>query len=305
MTHRLAKTTIILTTFATLVSAATTAHAQAWVGDKGSLDLSLNYNLGVSSEVVATEDLEFPDGGMTVHEFSLGAEYVPIPKLAVSVTLPLALIRYTGDKVMYPHAGGGTYDDGDVHATLTDLRVGTRYQVLDEPFALSPHLAVSVPVADYESIGNAVAGRHLKALHLGLSAGRLIGEATYVHLSYEFSLVEKYDRTAETAQHSQNRSDIALSVGHRLLDHRLGLNIGANLRETHGGVNFVDFPTLTPNEQLYHDAILDEGAILVGAGADYQVTNSVSVSLAARFFATGSNTQAASVLALGVAWSPL
>jgi len=305
MTHRFARITILVTTFATLGAVSSTAHAQAWVGDKGTLDLSLGYNLGVSSKVLATDDVEFPDGGSTVHEIAVGAEYVPIPRLAVTVALPFALLKYTGDKVMYPHTGGGTYDDGDLHATLTDLRMGARYQVLEEPFALSPHLGVSVPVADYETIGNTVAGRHLKALHLGLSIGRLIGDATYVHLTYEFSLVEKYDRTPETAKHSQNRSDVSLSVGRRLLDNRLGLNLGANLRETHGGVNFVDFPALSPNEQLYHDAILDEGAILVGAGVDYQLTSSLSVSLAGRYFATGSNTQAASVLAVGVGWSPL
>ena len=235
---------------------------------------------------------------------TVGAEYVPLPKLAVSASLPLVALKYTGDQALYPHPGGGRYDDGETHVTLTDLRVGARYQVLEEPFALAPHLGVSIPVADYETIGNTVAGRGLKMLHVGLGAGKVFGVATYVHVLYEFSLVEKYDRTADTAKYSQNRSDLAFTVGQKLLNYRLDVNLAANLRRTHGGLNFSEFPTYTPDEILYHDAVLDEDVLLVGAGLGYQISNALSVNLAARMFVMGQNTLNASVFALGVGWSP-
>jgi hypothetical protein len=298
-----------------LGSAWSDAHAQAWVGDKGSLELGLDYNLGVSDKVVVDKSFDtngdgapddaFADAGTTTHQITLGAEYVPVRRLAVSLALPLGIFKYTGDKTLYPHGGGGTYDDGNTHATLTDLRVGARYQVLEEPIALSPHLGFSIPLADYETIGNAVAGRHLMAAHLGLGIGRVFGAATYVHLLYEFSLVQKYDRTADTAKHGQNRSDLAFTVGHKLLGQRLDLHLDANARLTHGGVNFSEFDMLTPDEAMYHDAILKEDIILVGGGVGYQINNSLGVTMSARLFLTGANTQNASVLALGVAWSPL
>ena len=90
------------------------------------------------------------------------------------------------------------------------------------------NLAFSIPVADYETVGNVVGGRHLKMLHAGLGIGRLIGDATYIHLLYEFTLAEKYDRTEETATHSQNRSDLAFTIGHKLLDYRLDIHLDAN-----------------------------------------------------------------------------
>jgi hypothetical protein len=289
-----------------LGSAWSEARAQAWVSEKGSLDFSLDYNLGLSDKVVGDKSIKFPKSGTTTHQLTLGAEYTPLPRLAVSAGLPFVLLSYTGDKTAYPHPGGGRYDDGDLHATLTDLRAGVRYQVLEEPLALSPQVAVSIPVADYETIGNTVAGRHLKALHLGLGAGRVIGAATYVHLFYEFNLVEKYDRTADTKKHGQNRSDLSFTIGHKLLDQRLDLHADVNLHATHGGVNFSEFQTtLTADEVLYHDAILDEDILLVGGGVGYQLTNSLGVSLGARFFATGQNTQNASVFALGLAWTAL
>ena len=180
-----------------------------------------------------------------------------------------------------------------------------RYQILEEPFALSPHIAVSVPVASYETVGNTVAGRHLNALHLGLGIGRVFAESAYVHLLYEFSLVGKYDRTVETKTYNQNHSDASLTIGYRLLEQRLDLHLDANARLAHGGLNFSEFTTAPANAVLYHDAILMVDVLLVGGGVGYQISEAIGVSLSARLFVDGLNTQNASVIAAGVTWSPL
>lgn len=306
MMHRQASlSAVIALVFIALGSAWNDARAQAWVGDQGALDLNLDYNLAISSKVVVDKGSDFKDAGTTTHQLTLGGEYVPINHLAVNIGLPLVLLKYTGNKTAYPHPGGGKYDDGDTHATLTDLRAGVRYQFLDEPVALSAHLAFSIPVADYETIGNTVAGRHLKRLHAGASIGKLIGESTYVHLMYEFTLSEKYDRTADTKKYGQNLSDLSFTVGHRLMQQRLDLHLDANAHWTHGGVEFSNFGSFTPDEALYHDAILDEDMILVGGGIGYQVSNKLAVNLSGRLFLTGQNTQNASVFAVGLAYSPL
>lgn len=298
-------TFVVASACVALVAAGRDAHAQAWVGDKGHLEFSLGYNLGISDTVIVDEGPDGPDAGATTHEISLAGEYVPVQHLAVSVGLPLVLIEYTGNKTAYPHPGGGRYDDGNIHTTLTDLRAGARYQLLEDPLALSPHIAVSIPVANYEAVGNAVAGRHLKALHLGLAAGRVFGESTYVHAIYEFSIVEKYDRTMETAQFGQNRSDFTATVGHKLFDQRLDLHVDVNGRVTHGGMNFSQFNTLPMNDQLYHDPILAESILLVGGGVGYQITNDLEVNAGARLFVTGANTQNANVYVFGVTWTAL
>lgn len=279
------------------------ARAQAWVGPAGGLDVSLDYNLAVSDTVIGDGDVEFPDAGTTTHQITLGAEYTPIEKLAVGIALPMAVLKYTGSD-LYPHPGGGSYDDGDLHATLTDLRAGARYQLLDGVIALSPHIGFTIPVADYETIGNTVAGRHLKAAHLGLSVGKVFMEALYVHLTYEFSLVEKYDRVADTAQYGQNRSDVGFTVGYQLMDGKLDLSLSTNGRITHDGVSFNDFATFTPDEVLYHDAVLKEEILLAGVGVGYRVSDTVSTTVAGRLFVAGNNTQNASVIALGLTWSP-
>jgi hypothetical protein len=285
-----------------------TASAQAWVGDKGSLDVSLDYNLAISSKVIRDGDLtDLEDAGTTSHEIALGGEYVILPKLAASVSLPLAFLKYTGNKTMYTHTGGGKYDDGDTHATLTDLKAAVRYQVLEEPVALSPHVGFSLPVADYETVGNTVAGRHLKALQLGFGVGRRLTDAMYAHLFYEFSLVERYDRTELTHIAGQNRSDASITIGYKLLDQRLDVHVDASGRITHGGWKFSDFGgiPLTDEEIMFHDPILAENIFLVGGGVSYQITDSVAANLGGRLFVAGRNTQNASVIAAGVSWSPL
>ena len=289
------------------VLAPATAHAQAWVGDKGSLDVNLDYNLAISSKVIRDADLDdLPDAGSTTHEIVLGGEYVIMPKLAASVSLPLSLLKYTGNKTMYTHGGGGKYDDGNTHATLTDLKAAVRYQLLEEPVAFSPHVGFSIPVADYETVGNTVAGRHLKALQVGFSVGRRLTDALYAHLFYEFSLVERYDRTELTHLAGQNRSDAAITIGYKLLDQRLDIHIDGAGRITHGGWKFSEFGTiLTDEEIMFHDPILAENIFLAGGGVSYQITDSIAANLGGRLFVAGRNTQNASVIAAGVSWSAL
>jgi hypothetical protein len=306
MGNRLLRTFIIVST---LVLLPTRLYAQAWVPDRGTLGTTFDYNFFSSDKVVTDTTMTFENAGSTGHQFLVGVEYSPINKLAVTAALPILSIKYTGDQgPQYRHPGGGRYDDGSYHTTLTDLRAGARYQVLDDPVAIAPHLAFSVPVADYETVGNAVAGRGIKMAHLGVSAGYVIGLATYVHLTYEFSLGEKYDRTPDTARHSQNRSDLSVAVGHKLLDYRLDVHLSMDFRKIHGGIHFSDLEAgrLTQDESLYHDPILAEQALLVGGGVGYSVTNTLNATLGLRFFidALSQNTLNASVLALGVSWTP-
>lgn len=307
MTPSLARRFLFVTAvLAVLGVARGDARAQAWVSDPGTLDVSLDYNFGHSDKVVGDKDsIEFPDAGTTTHQFTLGAEYAPIENLAIGVDLPLALLKYNGTLGKYPHPGGGSYDDGKTHATLTDLHAAVRYQVLAEPFALTPLIGVSIPVADYETVGNTVAGRHLKSLRLGAAIGKVFGASSYAQLSYIFGLTEKYDRTDVTKKEGENTSDLSVTVGHRFLDQRLDVHLDGNMHLTHGGIDFSEFSTLPSDDTLYHDAILRENIFLAGAGVGYQISEEVGVTLSGRIFVAGDNTQNASVLALGVTWTPL
>jgi hypothetical protein len=274
----------------------------AWVEGQGSLTLGLNYNYAQSDKVIG-DSTQFPDAGVRTQEAMARVEYVPISHLAVDAQLPFQAIQYVGSKTLYPHPGGGKYDDGSNHYTLTDFRADVRYQLLEDPIAFTPVVGFSIPVADYETVGNAVAGRHLDQLHMGAAVGRVFNDF-YVHAVYTFSLVQRCDYTAATKRFGENHSDWSLRIGYRLLNDKLDVNVEADGRITHGGLDFEDRMN-TQAELLYHDAYLHENILLVGPGLGYQFTDTLAVDLVARFFVTGLNAQNANVFGLGLTWSAL
>ena len=285
------------------------SRAQAWIDSAGALGVGLDYSYTPSTKVVQTPDLSFEDQPVIAHTVAVSAEYVPIENLAITAQLPLLFVKYDREPSMTfpPH---GRYDDGDVHATLTDLRLTARYNLLREPYVvLTPHLGFSIPVADYETVGFATAGRGLKQLHVGASIARTLNPwvpELYAHLGFEFTFAERYDKTAVTEVFGQNRSDTSLQVGYFLLDGKLTFNLGGNLRLAHGnGVNFTDLATLPEDVFFYHDPLLREQFLLLGGGAGYSITDTIQVSLQARFFTWGYNTRNAHMLGLGLSWSVL
>jgi hypothetical protein len=66
MTPCLARCNIFVAVVLVVLGAVgTDARAQAWVGDRGTLDISLDYNFAHSDKIVGDKDIEFPNAGTT------------------------------------------------------------------------------------------------------------------------------------------------------------------------------------------------------------------------------------------------
>jgi hypothetical protein len=301
---RLGNAIVIAGAFAVLALSHQTARAQgAWANPEKSLTLDFGYQYVPSKTVVINPDLDVPDRPTRNHIFQLSGAYVPIEKLVVEATVPFGLFKYAGTA---PHGPPGEWDDGSFHASLTDLRVGARYQVLDEPIlAVSPHLAVSIPLMDYETIGFATGGRHLKTIHVGFAIGRTFDPYVpnlYATAAYEFSLSEKYDETPETEKIKQKRSDITAEIGYLFLDGKLGVNIAMNWRLQHGGLNFEDFAMTKPELVFNHDPLLNEDYIFIGGGVSYEINDRFTVAAITRQFIRGYNTRDQDLYGLNLTW---
>ncbi|MBA3500703.1 MAG: hypothetical protein M4D80_07520 [Myxococcota bacterium] len=304
MRGRIANVIGVAFAFTVLGLAPTSARAQgAWAGGAKSLQLDLGYQYVPSSTVVVDPEEEVADRPTRNHVFTLAGSYVPIEKLSIDVAVPFAMVKYAGTD---PHGPPGKWDDGSFHATLTDLRLGARYQVLDEPYvALSPHLAVSIPLMDYETIGFATGGRHLKTAHAGLSVGRTfdpVVPSLYFTGSYEFSFAEKMDATPMTEKIKQKRSDIAFELGYFFLEGKLGINLAMNWRMQHGGLSFKQFGTIAPELVANHDPLLDEDFLFLGGGASYAINERFTVTLSLRQFIRGYNTRDQDLYGLNLTW---
>jgi hypothetical protein len=294
--------------FLAVILHAGSADAQAWVPYQGNLNVGLSYNFGFADTLTETDGDEFEDIHISSHTFTLSAEYVPIDRLAVDVSLPLGGFKYDKDASGDAYAPHGDYDDGDTHFTLTDLRADVRYMIVDDPIGLSVNLGVTIPVADYEVQGSAAAGRHLKQGRIGLAAGAFLPFAprAFVHGTYELTLSEKFDEVPTTDEFGQTRSDITAQLGYFVLD-TLNLYLMSTIRIQHDGVDFADFATgdLTDEQVLYHDPILRERAVLLGLGASYELTETLKLDASYSHFLGGNNTLNTKVVGVGVSWDVL
>lgn len=285
------------------------AYGQAWVGTGGSLSVATDYSFAPSDRVIEEGDVSIP-GNVSNHSMTLSLEYTPIDNLEFSASIPLVITKYAVDPnidpntVFPPH---GRYDDGDRHTFFQDFRLNTRYMVLAEPVAVSPHLGVSVPMTNYETVGYAGGGRGLNQLHLGISVGKYFTEIIpnfYVHALYEFSWVERYKTGfPETEAFGQNKSEIKTLVGYFITDN-FEVNLGLDKRIAHGGFDFLDYnaETTTDIVRFYHDPLLAESFTHVGGGASYQFTETIRAYTFLRLWLSGKNTRDAHVFGAGVSW---
>jgi hypothetical protein len=295
-----------------------TARAQgAWVGDPKSLTTSLSYQYVPSSAVVLTPTIEQLNRPTTNHIVTLGAEYVPIENLAVEVSVPFDAVKYDGSAPHSPEpigswddcapgAGGVVTCHGKYHYTPADLRIGARYQLLDEPYlALTPYAAFSTPMTNYQTVGFATAGRNLRQGHFGLSAGRSLNPILphlFITGTFEFTVSQSFDANAQTAAIGQDRYDIEAQIGYTFLDGDLVIDVAGNDRHQLDGIAFEDFGKLSAALTNFHDPILKEIYYFYGGDVSYALTRKLTLTASIREFLHGYNTRNQDLYGLNVAY---
>lgn len=266
------------------------ASAQAWVNAQGELALNLRSDYQTSDGVWHGSTLVT---GLPVQALNnaFAAEYVPLEKLALGLTLNGNGVRYSGPQ-MIPGSSGlilahGSQDDGSFHWNVTDLDFEARYQLYDGSVALTPVLRVRVPVTDYEHRGYAAAGSHLAEGSAGLYLGRYgLGlDDLVLQASYLFTYVQKEtEGGAETEQYRVNRSDADLSLSY-VITQKLIAGAGVAFRYTHDGFDLSQYPSLPPGSSLimWHDPVLRARYVAPTVITSYQI--SPTWSIAGRFVA--------------------
>lgn len=275
--------------------------AQAWVAQPGNLGLSVDYGVGWSEQIKEGE-LLIPGGTLIFQSLVLGAELVPVEGLAVRTSIPFYLMYWTSEGFDGAH---GRYDDGKIHAAFQDMSWEVRYMALEAPIAVTPSLGISFPMGSYETRGNAALGRNLIAGHFGLSLGAFFDPwvpELYAHLKYVFSLVQSVDLNEETRQFDQHRSELNFQVGYFFLP-ELQVYLTTDMVLYHGGVNFVDWRSLSSNLQFNHDLVLREEMLLVGGGFSYQLLDNLTMDVFGRVFIVGDNTRTARSIGVSFAWN--
>ncbi len=287
-----------------LLASPSDARAQAVVGEKGSLELSLTHSYGFASRIEESNGKTFPSVFVRTQTSILSAEFVPIERLGLSVSIPLMGVIYDKEKSGALYDPHGDFDDGSYHFTLQDLRADVRYMVLPSPLALSFNLGLTAPLQDYPVRGSAAPGRHLFQGRIGtaVSWSPSFLPRSFISASYELTLSQKVNESADTKEFSQTRSEVMGQLGY-FVTPKLPVFLSTVFRQQHDGVEYVDFAMLTAQQQLFHDPLLKERILLLGLGAAYQITDKIYVSATYHHFISGLNTLNTNIASVGVGWN--
>ena len=200
----------------------------------------------VSAQLVDNTGHRFSDGFLLSRGQSRTAsllfevDYGITDRLAVTLGLPYVFAKYSGD---LPAPSGLPVDACQCwHSAFQDYGITARYRFGDRTWAVTPVARYSHPSHDYEYIGEAVVGKKLRELQVGVSSAvRLTGplRKAAVQGSYLYSVVEK-----PIASVSVNRTNATLGVGYALTS-RLYLSGNGSWQQTHGGLR-IGSPTGNP-----------------------------------------------------------
>ena len=198
--------------------------------------------------------------------------------------------------------------DGEWHSGFQDFALAARYNLVSRgAFVLTPAVALVFPSHSYAYRGEAVLGRRLKELQLGVNLGRTLDEISpklFVAARYAYSFVEQAEVDV-----ANNRSDAALELGFVAVP-RLTLQATALWQHTHGGLRFGTMPPGTPpfpgdvntvDRLLEHDRLLRDNSFHLAGAASWSLGG---VDLFAQYIAyvSGTDTHAGRVLSAGVTW---
>lgn len=187
--------------------------AQAWTPGMGEGTVSVTYqNYDVAGHYDA-RGRKNNNGGTRSHVAVAEVDYGITDTLGVTVSLPFVASKYTGPPVYF--VGGvetrpGPLDDGTYHGAFQDLRMEARRLFWAGTIPIAPFIGATIPTHEYETVGEAVPGRHRRDLQIGANIGvnldRVLAGA-YVHGRYAYATAQRIEGFAFT------RSNIDVEVG--------------------------------------------------------------------------------------------
>jgi hypothetical protein len=274
------------------------ARAQAWVPTRGEGSVSLTYQ---NYDVVGHFDVfghKNNNGGTHSHAVVTDLDYGVTDTLGLTISLPFIASKYTGPPVYF--VGGhethpGPLDDGSYHAAVQDVRIEVRRLFWTKSIAVAPFAGISFPTHDYQTVGEAVPGRHRRDYQVGASAGTDLGHVvphTFLQVRYAYGTMQRIDDIPFT------RSNIDVEGGNAPVRWLLVRGL-VNWQIRHQG------PTLDrlSDDWVDHDRFIAPSFLNVGAGTSVPVTHSADVYVLYVVTVAGSNgAHRGQLFAVGTTW---
>jgi hypothetical protein len=293
-----------------IVASATSAFAQAWPLPKKTGAVSLVYQWIDNTGHRLSDGVLLEDGKSHNQGLALAVDYGLSERLSVSVGIPFVGAKFIGPNLppVPPELQSPNDVDGEWHSGLQDFALSARYNLLSHgAFVLTPAVAIVIPSHSYAYRGEAVLGRRLNELQLGVNVGRTLDEISsnlYVSARYAYAFVEEAEIDVP-----HNRSNAALEIGF-LPTRKLTLQATCLWQRTHGGLRFGTMPpgtpvfpgdVNTPGRVLEHDRLLRDNAFHLAGAASYSF-QAMDVFAQYLAYVSGTDTHAGHVVSAGVTW---
>jgi hypothetical protein len=223
----------VLVAAAALAAIPTCAFAQAFTPPDGVGSVTTSWQWVSNTGHRLSDGLLREQGQSVTTSVLVESEYGFTDRLSATLGLPYVFAKYTGAN---PPISGLPIDTCRCwQSAFQDLSASVRYRFGSDTWAVTPTLGYGLPSHDYRFAGEAVVGRNLNELHVGVSSGlrlvHLLPKAT-MSATYIYSFVEKPIDTIDI-----DRSNLFMDFGYALTS-RLYVRGGADVQRTHGGLRF-------------------------------------------------------------------
>ena len=298
---------------AVLFGLASHASAQAFIPAPGEGTISVSYqNTRTHGQLdMYGTQLAEPGGpreGTDGHALLWYVEYGLSDRIAVHASLPFSRTKYQGC-CAHPVGVDGqpsSLDDGTYHGTLQDFYFGTRFKLLASArLAVTPFVEVVIPSHHYESLGQSVAGRDLRAFVVGAAVG---GFADDLLTGLHFQTRLSYAFVQNAVDVHPNRTGIDSSIGY-FVTPRFAIDFLETFQYTHDGTDWGippfgigvrDGTPMTLDYGLNHDRLARSNALSFGFGATCALTEKVGFFGTVSKLAWGENLSAPRSITVGM-----
>jgi hypothetical protein len=249
-----------------------TAGAQAFVAARGEASVSLTYQNYVVVGHFDAQGHKNTNGGTESHAVVTELDYGVTDSFGLTVSLPFIASKYTGPPSYFVGThltSPGRLDDGTYHAAFQDLRIEARRVFWAGPVALAPFVAVSFPTHDYETVGEAVPGRHRRDLQFGTNVGADLGRllsGLYVQGRYAYGTAERVNNFPFT------RSNIDLEGGYAIVP-RVVIRALMDRQIRHQGPSLDELAV----DWVDHDRFIAPSYLNLGGGMSVSLTRSTDI----------------------------
>lgn len=281
--------------------------AQAWVPPAGSGAVTVAVQRIDQTGHRTTDGTLFENGKSLNASIYVEVDYALTNRLVISGGLPYVFSKYTDPAPPPPFIPFLPVDQCRCwHSGAQDFNLAARYNLANRGFALTPSVSAGVPSHDYAYRGEAVLGRNLKELRLGIDAGQRL-DAVTPRLSLEGQYL--YAFVERVLDVPNNRSNATIAISYHV---QRGLSARGLLswQRTHGGLR-IGSPAPsnllppgdvnTPERLAEHDRLLRDNNLHAGGTLSYQFPQ-LEVFASYVSFVSGTDTHAGRAITLGVSF---